>query len=397
MSNRFALIGVSLLLVAGISTGAAAQSTGINGQSTVNTITTAVPFLRISPDARSGAMGDVGIAISPDANSQYWNVGKMPFATKKYGISATYTPWLKDLVPDIFLAYIAGYAKFGNEGNQAISASLRYFSLGDITYTNDGITPTGTGKPREYSLDVGYSRKLSPYLSLGVTGRFIHSSIASGTTNQDYKPGSTGAADVGLYYTKTKEIDEFRSNNFSAGLVFSNIGGKVSYSSLRKDFIPMNLGLGVAYTAKIDEYNKFTVALDVNKLLVPTPQKDDSGKYYYPEKTVVSGIFGSFGDAPGGFSEELREFQISLGAEYWYQDQFAVRAGYFYEDKTKGDRKYFTVGLGARYNIFTLNFAYLIPSGSGINRNPLSNTLRFSLLFDFDELKNVGGSSRTTE
>lgn len=387
MAKRFSIIGMSLIASLA-STSAFAQQ--VDGR--VNTITTAVPFLRISPDARSGAMGDVGIAISPDANSQYWNVGKIPFATKKYGVSATYTPWLKDLVPDIFLAYLSGYAKFGKEDNQAISGSLRYFSLGDITYTQDGINPTGTGKPREFAVDLGYSRKLSPYLSLGLSLRYINSNIASGAgSSVDFKPGNAASADVGLYYTKTKEIDEFRSRNFSFGAVISNMGTKISYNNLRKDFIPINLGLGVAYTAKVDEYNKITFALDVNKLLVPTPQMHesgpDSGKYYYPEKSVVSGMFGSFGDAPGGFSEELREFQVSVGAEYWYQDQFAVRAGYFYEDKTKGDRKYFTVGLGARYNIFTLNFAYLIPSGSGINRNPLSNTLRFSLLFDFNTLQ----------
>lgn len=396
MAKRFSILGMSLF--ATLAAGSLQAQTNTNGS--VNTITTAVPFLRISPDARSGAMGDIGIAISPDANSQYWNVGKIPFTTSKYGVSATYTPWLKDLVPDIFLAYVSGYAKFGKEDNQAISGSLRYFSLGDITYTQDGINATGIGKPREYSLDLGYSRKLSPNLSTGINLRYIHSAIANGAPQQDYQPGNTAAADVGVYYTKTRDIDEFRSRTFSFGAVLSNIGGKISYTSLRKDFIPINLGLGVAYTAKVDEYNKITFGLDVNKLLVPTPQVyqtgPDSGKYYYPEKTVVSGVFSSFGDAPGGFSEELREFQVSAGAEYWYQDQFAVRAGYFYEDRTKGDRKYFTCGLGAKYSIFTLNFAYLIPSGSGINRNPLSNTLRFSLLFDFNTLKNDGASSSSS-
>lgn len=393
MANRFALIGMSLL-TALAATGASAQT--IDGK--VNTITTAVPFLRISPDARAGAMGDVGIATSPDANSQYWNLAKLPFATKKYGISMTYTPWLKDLVPDIFLAYVSGYAKFGTDGNQAISGSLRYFSLGDITYTQDGINPTGSGKPREYSLDLGYSRRLSPYLSLGVGLRYIHSAITNGAGSSggvDVKPGSTVAGDVGIYYTKTKEIDEYRNRNFSFGATITNLGGKISYTSLRKDFIPINLGLGVAYTAKLDEYNKITVAVDVNKLLVPTP-KDTStdgktAKYTYPDKTVVSGVLGSFSDAPAG--EELREIQASLGLEYWYQDQFAVRTGYFYEDKTKGDRKYFTVGIGARYNIFSINAAYLVPSGSGINRNPLSNTLRVSLLLEFDKLQKSESSA----
>jgi hypothetical protein len=397
MANRFAIIGMSLL--AGLAaTGASAQTTQVDGR--VNTITTAVPFLRISPDARSGGMGDVGIAISPDANSQYWNLSKLPFATKKYGLSVTYTPWLKDLVPDIFLAYVSGYAKFGNEGNQAISGSLRYFSLGDITYTQNGIDPTGSGKPREFSLDLGYSRRLSPFLSLGIGLRYIHSNIANGAGASgavDIRPGNTVAGDVGIFYTKTKEIDEYRNRNFSFGAVISNLGGKIGYTSLRRDFIPINLGIGAAYTAKVDEYNKITFALDINKLLVPTPQDTNTDKtqanpeYIYPDKTVVSGVFGSFGDAPA--SEEFREIQISAGLEYWYQDQFAVRAGYFYEDKTKGDRKYFSVGVGARYQIFGINAAYLVPSGSGINRNPLSNTLRISLLMDFDKLQKSESAS----
>lgn len=385
MANRFALVGMSLVT--------SLAAVGVNAQTIdgrVNTITTAVPFLRISPDARAGAMGDVGLATTPDANSQYWNLAKLPFATKKYGIGLSYTPWLKDLVPDIFLAYVSGYAKLGVNGDQTISGSLRYFSLGDITYTRDGITPDGTGKPREFSLDLGYARKLSPNLSLGVGLRYIHSAITNGASGigTDTRPGNTVAGDVGVYYTKTTEIDEYRSRNFSFGATITNLGGKISYTSLRKDFIPINLGLGIAYTAKVDEYNKITFAVDVNKLLVPTPKDtsvDGSGKYIYPDKTVVSGVLGSFSDAPAG--EELRELQFSAGLEYWYQDQFAVRAGYFYEDKTKGDRKYFTVGLGVRYNIFGINAAYLVPSGSGVNRNPLSNTLRISLLLDFDKLQ----------
>ena len=400
MFKRFIIIGSVLSAAIPYQAGAQATGVGADGRP-INTITTAVPFLRISPDARSGAMGDVGIALTPDANAQFWNVGKLPFATKKYGVALTYTPWLKDLVPDIFLAYVSGYAKFGKEGSyQTLSGSLRYFSLGDITYTQNGIDPTGTGKPREFSLDLGYARQLSPYLSAGVSLRYIHSAIASGlssTPGTDYRPGNAAAGDVGLYYTKTHEVNDVKKNTFSWGAVISNLGSKISYSGTRKDFIPINLGLGAAYTSQFDEYNKVTFALDVNKLLVPTPQVDDSGKYYYPDKTVVSGVLGSFGDAPGGASEEFREINISAGLEYWYQDQFAVRAGYFYEDKTKGDRKYFTVGLGARYNIFTLNASYLVPSGSGVNRNPLSNTLRFTLSFDFDNTKSVSDAAGTSE
>jgi hypothetical protein len=340
-------------------------------------------------------MGDVGLAISADANSQFWNIGKMPFAPKKYGVSVTYTPWLKDLVPDIFLAYLSGYAKFGQEGNQAVSASLRYFSLGDINYTDIAANPIGTGQPREYSFDVGYSRKLSPYLSVGIAGRYIHSNIASGAaapSGGDYNPANTAAADVGVFYTKSKEISEFKTNTFNFGAAITNLGGKVSYSSTRNDFLPINLGIGAAYTSQFDEYNKVTFALDVNRLLAPTPldsNTDPNGppNYYIPNKSVVSGVLGSFSDAPGGAKEELREFQVSLGAEYWYQNQFALRAGYFYENEFKGDRKYLTVGGGVRYQVFNLNFAYLVPSGAGINRNPLSNTFRFSLLFEFDELQ----------
>lgn len=386
MAKRLALIG---LVATCLSSTIALAQTNTNG--TVNTVTTAVPFLRISPDARSGAMGDVGIAISPDANAQYWNVSKLPFATKKYGISATYTPWLKDLVPDIFLAYLSGYAKFGEEDNQAISASLRYFSLGEINYTGFNAEPLGTGKPNEFSFDLGYSRKLSEYLSTGISFRYIHSAIATGlaaTPGIDYKPGNAFGADAGIYYTKTKELDDAKSSNLSLGAVLSNVGSKISYSSTHKDFIPINLGLGGAYTYTADEYNKVTFALDINKLMVPTPQDTstplDGKADWIPNKGVVSGMLGSFSDAQGGFSEELKEFQVSVGAEYWYQEQFAVRAGYFYENKYKGDRRYFTCGLGVRYNVFNLNFAYLVPSGSGINRNPLSNTFRFSLMFGFD-------------
>lgn len=401
MSKRFAKIGLSILGALAAMPAIAQNTTNYNGQ--INTITTAVPFLRISPDARSGGMGDVGIAVSPDANAQYWNVGKIPFAPKKFGISLTYTPWLKDLVPDIFLAYISGYAKFGENDNQAISGSLRYFSLGDINYVDINAQPTGTGKPREFSLDLGYSRKLSEYLSAGIGLRYIHSAIASGVAagpGIDYQPGNAVSGDVGIYYTKTREIDEFKKNNFSFGAVISNLGSRIAYSSTRRDFIPVNLGIGAAYTSQFDEFNKITFAVDINKLLVPTPLDSSTTgtpRYYYPDKSVVSGVFGSFGDAPGGGGEELREINFSVGAEYWYQDQFAVRAGYFFEDKTKGDRKYFSVGLGARYNVFTLNASYLVPSGAGINRNPLSNTLRFTLSFDFDEFSGVSSEASSTE
>lgn len=378
-----------------------AQSSLNGSDNQYNTITTAVPFMRISPDARSGAMGDVGIAISPDANSQFWNVSKLAMAEKELGFSVTYTPWLKDLVPDIFLAYISGYAKFGDKDNknQAISFSMRYFSLGDINYTTIDAQPAGTGKPREFSLDLGYSRKLSDNLSIGIAGKYIHSNIINGAGNSNgvtYKPGNAAAVDFGLFFTKPlkQKDDAILPSSINAGLAITNLGSKISYSNDRKDFIPTNLGLGFAYNYGIDEFNKFTIALDANKLLVPSPGYvvDASGNVTqtYPyDKTVMSGVFGSFSDAPGGSSEEIKEIMLSIGAEYSYQNQFFARAGYFYENKYKGDRKYFTLGLGVKYSVLGLNFAYLVPSGSGINKNPLSNTLRFSLLFDFDNLRNL--------
>lgn len=388
MTKRFALAGMTI--VAGVmSVSSYAQST-LDGR--VGVISTAVPFLRISPDARSGAMGDAGIAISPDANAQYWNVAKLSMSPKDMGFSVTYTPWLPGITDDVFLAYLSGYKKLGKENNQTISASLRYFNLGNINYTNSSGDPDGTGKPREFAFDVGYSRRLSPYLSVGVTLRYINSNIAAGANTQSigaYKPGNAYAADAGIYYTKTKDISEDRSGTLSLGAVLSNIGSKITYSQNRKDFIPTNLGVGVAYTYKIDNFNKITGALDLNKALVPAPvQKDSTDQsgntvsyWQYPTDGVVSGLFKSFAKAPPGYGTT-----ISVGAEYWYQDQFAVRAGYFYENPNNGDRHYFTVGVGAKYSVFGLNVSYLIPSGSGIARNPLANTLRFSLLFDFDKM-----------
>lgn len=381
MAKRFALIGLTILAGFAAPRAIAQGSSNLNGTSSTF-VTTAVPFLRISPDARAGAMGDAGIAVSPDPNAQYWNVAKMPFTDQTYGISATYTPWLKDLVPDIFLAYLAGYAKFGKENENAVSASMRYFSLGNINYTSALGDPTGTGMPREYSFDFGYSRRLSEFLSSGLSLRYIHSAIASGVSNtgtgSDYKPGNTVAADLGVYYTKNFEKDETHINNFSFGAVASNIGGKISYNSTRKDFIPMNLGVGIAYTSQFDAYNKITFAVDLNKLLVPSLQYSGSDT----EVSVVKGIFTSFSTG-----DQLKQIDASIGAEYWYQNTIAFRAGYFYEDKTNGDRQYITCGLGVKYNVFQLNASYLVPQGSGITRNPLSNTLRFSLVFEFDKIQ----------
>ncbi len=372
----------------------------------INVVTSAVPFLRISPDARSGGMGDVGIATAPDANSSFWNQGKIPFAVSKSAIAVTYTPWLKGLdLNDVYLASLAGYKQL--DELQAVSASLRYFSLGNIQFTDALGNDLNTFRPREFSIDAGYSRKLSDKLGIGIALRYINSSLASGTYGgQSYKPGSAVCADLSIFHDGT--VNKEDGSGLSWGATLTNLGSKISYSNdaTQKDYIPANLGLGVAYTKVFDETSKATFGLDVNKLLVPTPPQfdldnggtgtaEDSIKLAnYRNQGVVSSWFKSFGDAPGGLSEELNEFQISAGAEYVYNNQFALRAGYFYEAPTKGDRKYFTLGVGLNYNMFGLNFSYLIPSGNGVNRNPLSNTLRFSLIFNLDKDANI---TTTTE
>ncbi|HEX2608831.1 MAG TPA: type IX secretion system outer membrane channel protein PorV [Flavisolibacter sp.] len=361
----------------------------------INVVTTAVPFLRISPDARAGGMGDLSLATSPDASSSYYNLGKVPFNTSRAGVNLTYTPWLKKLVNDVYLASLAGYYKM--DDNQAISASLRYFSLGQIQFTDNFGNLLGSGNPREFGFDVGYSRKLSEAFGIGVGLKYIYSNLASGASGStSYKPGSTVAGDIGLYYNRLSESGQ----GLAVGAAFTNLGGKISYTDNadQKDFIPANFGIGATYTGVMDESNKITFGIDVNKLLVPTPPvatgddvRDEANLAAYRNKGVLGSWFSSFGDAPGGFSEELKEFQVSLGAEYWYNNQFALRAGYFYEDKTKGNRRFFTAGVGIKYNVFGLNFSYLVPSGSGNNQNPLSNTLRFSLVFDLDATSEGGG------
>jgi len=351
----------------------------------INVVTTAVPFLRISPDARAGGMGDIGVATSPDAGSGFWNMGKVAFNESKVGIAATYTPWLKNLVNDVYLASLSGYFKL--DETSAVNAGLRYFSLGNIQFTDGVGNSWGNGKPREFSLDLGYSRKLSDKLGLGIALRYINSDLTNGvpSTGTTYKAGNSVAGDIGFYYDGKDDAGD----GFAFGAALSNLGSKISYTGNAdaKDFIPANLGLGSTWTRNFNEDNKLTFGLDINKLLVPTPPTDLSDPNAisdYRKKALVASWFGSFGDAPGGFKEEIKEFQISAGAEFWYQNQFALRAGYFFEDKTKGNRRYFTMGLGVKYNIFGLNFSYLLPSGSGVTQNPLSNTLRFSVLFDLD-------------
>lgn len=359
----------------------------------INVVTTAVPFLRISPDARSGGMGDVGLATSPDASSVFWNLGKVAFNESKGGMVATYTPWLKDLVNDVYLASLAGYYKF--DDNQAISGSLRYFSLGNIQFTDNLGNDFGSYRPREFSIDFGYSRKLSEKAGLGVGLKYINSNLAGGVTvgSTTYKTGSAVAGDIAFYYDAKNQ----QGDGWAFGAAMTNLGSKIDYTTnaSQKDFIPANLGLGTSYTKNFNEQNKIQFGLDINKLMVPTPpaEGDATALANYRSKSVISSWFSSFGDAPGGFSEELKEFQVSVGGEYWYNNQFALRAGYFYENKTKGNRRYFTTGVGVKYNVFGLNFSYLVPTGSGVNRNPLSNTLRFSVVFDFDGSGNSSSSS----
>ncbi|HZJ61384.1 MAG TPA: type IX secretion system outer membrane channel protein PorV [Chitinophagaceae bacterium] len=374
-------------------------ATVVSAQTTnkLNVVTTAVPFLRISPDARTGGMGDLSVATSPDANSGFYNLAKIPFNEAQAGVGVTYTPWLKDLgLNDVYLASLAGYYKF--DENQAINASVRYFSLGNIQFTDNLGNDLNSFRPKEFGIDVGYSRKLSDELSIGVGLKYIYSNLAGGaaTNGSNYKAGTAVAGDLGFYYQGKNEI----GTGWAFGAALTNLGSKIAYTDNadQKDFIPANLGFGTTYTKVFDAQNKISFGVDVNKLLVPTPpaEGDTAALTDYRTKGVVSSWFSSFGDAPGGFSEEMKEFQVSVGGEYWYNNQFALRAGYFWEDATKGNRKYFTMGIGIKYNIFGLNFSYLIPSGSGVNRNPLSNTLRFSLLFDLDG-QNGQNSSTTSE
>lgn len=342
----------------------------------LNIVTTAVPFLRISPDARAGGMGDAGIATSPDANSVFWNLAKTPFAKERGGIGATYTPWLKDIAQDVFLANLGGYYQLDEE--QALSASLRYFNLGQIQFVDFAGNPLNTSRPREFAFDLGYSRKLSENIGIGVALRYINSNLANGSFNGvTYKAGNAIAADLSLY---GNGLDE-EGAGFTYGVSLSNLGTKIGYTNdaKSKDFIPANLGVGAAYTWVFQETSKFTLALDVNKLLVPAvplytgnTEEDERNLDEYHNMSVFSSWFKSFSN---------NAITFSGGAEYGYNDQLFLRAGYFYEGKEQGGRRYATAGVGLKYQTMTFNFSYLAPSGNGVTRNPLSNTLRFGIAF----------------
>ncbi len=380
-----------------------------NGECISNTLLTAVPFLRITPDARAGAMGDAGLALTPDANSMHFNPANLVFAQEKSGFSFTYTPWLRNLnLDDIFLLYVSGFYKI--DANQAIGGGIRFFSLGDIDFTDSQGGSLGTGRPREGEFNIAYARKLGDKLSASLSGKYIFSNLASGlqVNGVDINTASAFAADFGLNYRSKTNLGGYKGE-WSYSLALTNIGSKISYTrdNLVKDFIPANFGLGTALKLDLDQYNTITFALDFNKLMVPTPIakkiQNSDGTYAdnpewdknknniadYREKSLFSGVLGSFTDAQGGFAEELKEVSIGFGAEYWYDKQFAFRGGYYYESREKGNRRFFTVGAGIKYNVFGINLSYLIPTS--VIPNPLDNTLRFSLLFDFSVFKSDAG------
>jgi len=347
-----------------------------------NAITTAVPFLAISPDARHAALGDAGVATSPDANSSYWNAGKLAFIDKKYGGTISYTPWLGKIVNDMSIAYLSGFYKITQE--QVVSMSIKYFDLGDISFRDANNNPLGDFNPREFAFDATYSRMLSQKFGMGISARYIYSNLTGAFSGIDAKPGSSVAADIGAYYTTPVG----KASSLSLGAQISNIGAKLSYTdNQNKDFLPVNLRLGGAYTTELDPYNSITFVLDFNKLLVPTPPiRATDGTIVYGKddnRSLLGGMFGSFSDAPNGFKEEMQEFMTSVGVEYWFKEVFAGRVGYFNESTNKGNRKYMTLGLGFRRKQFGIDVAYLVPVNK--RESPLAETLRFTLLFQLQE------------
>ena len=368
-----------------------ALGTGLWAQSgNQNYIRTGMPILLISPDAVSSGMGDVGAATTPDAYSAHWNNAKFAFTEGTFGVSTTFIPWLRNLnVGDMNLLYLGGYYKLGRRGT--VAASLTYFSLGDIDMTDNEGMKVMVLHPNEFAFDLTYALKITDNLSLGASGRFMRSDLTNGQTindgsgNSETHAANSLAADIGLYYQKP--ID--KEQEIAFGAFISNLGAKLSYSDANnnKEFLPSNLRLGGRYTNEIDEHNKISVMLDLNKLLVPTPKfrtysvDGIQSLQEYNNISTMAGVFQSFSDAPGGMSEELQEIQLSAGAEYWYEEFLAVRAGYFYEHVNKGGRQYATVGIGLRYNIFSFDFSYLIPT-TKLSTNPLSNTIRIQLSMD---------------
>jgi Type IX secretion system protein PorV len=351
---------------------------GLIGQDSLERpITTAVPFLSITPDARAAGMGDAGVATSPDANSAYWNAAKLVFVENKYGIAFSYTPWLAKIINDMYIVYLAGYYKISRQ--QAVAFSMKYFDMGDVEFRTINNDPNGRFNPRDFSFDATYSRLLTDNLSIGGSIRYIHSNLTgtSNTTGQDSRPGNSVAVDLGVYYSKQMVS---KNSNLSLAATVTNIGSKMSYTdSETKDFIPGNLRFGAAYKTEVNPMNSFTFVVDFNKLLVPSPDSDPASNTSR-SKPLLSGTFGSFGDAPGGFKEEMHEIMTSVGIEYWYNKIFAARTGFFYEAKEKGNRKYFTVGVGIN-NAFKLPFgfdaAYMVPTNG--RESALAETIRLTL------------------
>jgi hypothetical protein len=385
------LAAAFLLSIAGIK--------GVNGQTnSLNVTTTAVPFLQISPDARAGAMGDLGVGTTPDASSTWYNLAKTTFNTKDIGAGLTYTPWLQDLgLQDVYLLAASGYYKFAPD--QALATSLRYFSLGNIQFTDINGNQLGSGHPREMAFDLGYTRKLGDKLALGLTGRYIYSNLASGyaAAGATYQPGKTFAVDISAYWHGAT----VEKGGWNFGIALKNLGGKIGYtnSAVDKDYIPADLGLGASYTAVFNEDNKIMFGLDMHKLLVPVapqptgiPSTDSTNLANYSSWSVPESWAKSFSGEP-----QFQTLQFSGGAEYAYQDMFFLRLGYYYQSVSQGDLKYFSTGIGLRYSVMELNFSYLVPSGSGTNRNPLSNTLRFGLIFYLDSKTDNSSTPTTTQ
>ena len=348
-------------------------------------ITTAVPFVGITPDARHAALGDAGVATSPDANAAYWNAGKLVFITdQKYGGSFSYTPWLGKIVNDMWISSLSGFYKINRE--QAVAVSLKYFDLGEISFRGYQNEPLGDFNPKEAAFDATYSRMLTDNFGIGLSARYIFSNLTGAFTGSDAQAGNSVAADIGVFYTKP--LQGTRNSTLSLGGQISNIGAKISYTdNNNKDFLPTNLRLGGAYTTELDVYNNLTFVLDFNKLMVPSPNANRD------TVSLLSGMFGSFSDAPGGFKEELQEFMISAGVEYWYRSIFAARLGYFNEHVDKGNRKYLTAGVGFRKNNFGIDVAYVVPTNQ--REHPLAETLRFTLLMHINNTQQEDQESVT--
>lgn len=372
---KFVLIVVGFIFCAEMAVG----QTILGADDKFRPITTAVPFLLITPDARHAALGDAGVASSPDASSTYWNPGTLSFIESAYGGSLSYTPWLGKITNDMSIVYLTGYYKITRE--QTVGLSMKYFDMGDFFARSNSNVDEGTFHPRDFSFDLTYSRLLTENFSVGLTGRFIHSNLLgqyNGSSIIDAKPGNSVAADVGVYYFS--DMKGAKTSRFSLGAVISNIGPKLSNSNdNNRSPLPTNLRLGSAYRVDLDPFNSFTFLLDFNKLLVPSPQLQGDTLMIIPNKSLISGMFSSFSDAPDGFSEEIKEIIVNAGVEYWYNDTFAGRVGYFSEAKLKGNRKYMTIGLGFKKNKFGIDIAYLVPTNK--REHPLAETVRFSLLF----------------